>query len=274
MDSLFYSLEEAAAKLGKSTSDLRNMADKKLVEVFRHEDKTLFSRQQIDLLASTGGGDEDIIPLAADSGELEPLTPASSGTAMGMGSPNEGTGISLVDADATDDADANAVTRVSAAPGSLMDPGEKSGSGGLLDLTKEADDTSLGAGLMEDVYGGETVGGATVADAGVGGVDAGGPSGLFESAGGSDLAMGEAAAPAMAMAYVEVVDTKWSMLLMGAAVGVTLAMIFTLFVLIIAMTSTAGGGLLASLGAFWWAGAALGVLGLLVGVVLMLISKK
>ncbi len=273
METLFYSLEDTAAKLGKSTGEVRAMADKKLIEVFRDGDKLLFSRQQVDLIASSGGGDDDIIPLA-DSGELEPLTPASSGTSMSMDRPNEGTGISLVDADSTDDADSNAVTRISAAPGSLMDPGEKSGSGGLLDLTKEADDTSLGAGLMEDVYGGETVGGGTVAETAMGGEAIGSPSGLFETAGGVDMSAAEAASPAMAMAYTEVVDNKWSMLLMGANIGVSLALLFTLFVLVIAMTSTAGGGLLASLAAFWWLGAALGIVGILLGGVLMLVAKK
>ncbi len=274
METLFYSLEDAAAKLGKSTSEVRAMADKKLIEVFRDGDKILFSRQQVDLIASSGGGEDDIIPLAADSGELEPLTPASSGTSMNLDRPNEGTGISLVDADSTDDADSNAVTRISAAPGSLMDPGEKSGSGGLLDLTKEADDTSLGAGLMEDVYGGETVGGGTVAETAMGAEAVGSPSGLFETSGGVDMSAAEAASPAMAMAYAEVVDNKWSMLLVGACVGVTLALLFTLFVLVIAMTSTAGGGLLASLAAFWWLGAALGIVGILLGGVLMLVAKK
>ncbi len=274
METLFYSLEDTAAKLGKSTGEVRAMADKKLIEVFRDGDKLLFSRQQVDLIASSGGGDDDIIPLAADSGELEPLTPASSGTSMSMDRPNEGTGISLVDADSTDDADSNAVTRISAAPGSLMDPGEKSGSGGLLDLTKEADDTSLGAGLMEDVYGGETVGGGTVAETAMGGEAIGSPSGLFETAGGVDMSAAEAASPAMAMAYAEVVDNKWSMLLMGANIGVSLALLFTLFVLVIAMTSTAGGGLLASLAAFWWLGAVLGLVGIVIGGVLMLVAKK
>ena len=38
-------------------------------------------------------------------------------------SAKEGTGISLLD-DATDDSDSNAVTRITASPGALVDPGE------------------------------------------------------------------------------------------------------------------------------------------------------
>jgi hypothetical protein len=64
------------------------------------------------------------------------------------------------------------------------------------------------------------------------------------------------------------------MLLMGANIGVSLALLFTLFVLVIAMTSTAGGGLLASLAAFWWLGAVLGLVGIVIGGVLMLVAKK
>jgi hypothetical protein len=64
------------------------------------------------------------------------------------------------------------------------------------------------------------------------------------------------------------------MLLMGANIGVSLALLFTLFVLVIAMTSTAGGGLLASLAAVWWLGAVLGLVGIVIGGVLMLVAKK
>jgi excisionase family DNA binding protein len=243
MDKLFYTLEEAAERLGKSADDVRRLASSGQLEQFRDRDKLMFKKQQVDLLA---GGEEEPLRLA-DSGELEPLTPAASGSASGIGladsrAGKEGTGISLLD-DSTDDADANAVTRITTSP-TMVDPGEDrksgSGSGGLLDMTKEADDTSLGAGLLEDVYGSETVASQTVAaDGGEGGA-------LFENPAGAGESSYEAAAPVLAAAP-EVYDGAGSGLVGGLALGATLALGTAAFAMILGMTSK-GGGVLKGIG--------------------------
>lgn len=241
MAKLFYSLEEAAQKLGKTPDQVKEMASKGQLEQFRDRDKLMFKREQVDLLAG-GGAEEDVIPLA-DSGELEPLTAASSGTGV-TETPKESTGISIFDADATDDADANAVTRVTQSPGPLVDPGEsksKTGSGGLLDLTKEADDTSLGAGLLEDVYGGETVAQQTAANTAMG---AGAGEALFETPGAETTET--SAAPVMMVA--EAYDGAGSGLVGGAAIAATVSLAVGIFALLVAFTSTAGGGLIGTLG--------------------------
>ena len=104
MAKMFYTLEEAAAKLGKNTEQVKEMVSSNQLQEFRDRDRLMFKVEQVDLLA--GGKDEDSIPLA-DSGELEPLSLASSGSASGiMVSPEnakEQTGISIFDADATED---------------------------------------------------------------------------------------------------------------------------------------------------------------------------
>ncbi len=133
MAKMFYSLDEAAAKLGKTAAEVREMASRGQLQEFRDRERLMFKREQVDLLAG-GGEDDGVIPLA-DSGELDPpLSPASSGSSIGV-SPKEQTGISIFDADATDESDPSAVTRVTNAPASLVDPGEKSGTGGMLDLS-------------------------------------------------------------------------------------------------------------------------------------------
>ncbi len=258
MEKLFYTLEEAAQRLGKSADDVRQMASRGQLAEFRDRDRLMFKKEQVDLLA--GGAEEEPLRLA-DSGELEPMGLASSGSAPGMDAKgdmkdNTGTGIALLDIEETEEADANAVTRISNAPGALVDPGEdkkgKSGSAGLLDLTREADDTSLGAGLLEDVYGSETVASATAIDAGenaVGGaMGSGGDSGggaLFESPGTSAESY-ENAAPAMA-AYVEAYDGPGSGLVGGLAIGAVVALMVGIFAMIAAMTGS-GGGLVDQLG--------------------------
>lgn len=263
MDKLFYSLEEAAAKLSKSAEQVRQMASNGQLQEFRDRDKLMFKKEQVDLLA---GGGEDVIGIA---GELEPLTLASSGTGMDMHKDKDstGTGINILDIESTDDADANAVTRVSNAQQALVDPGEKSGSGGLLDLTKEADDTSLGAGLLEDVYGSETVAQQTAIDAPAAGGDGGA---LFESPAGTEP---EAVSPVMMAAVAEVYDPKGSWLVGAAALGVALTAFITIFFLVIGFTTTAGSGMLSSMGSFWWAGAAVGGLMLLVAIAGFAIKK-
>jgi hypothetical protein len=228
------------------------MAARGQLSEFRDRDRLMFKKEQVDLLA---GGEDDSLRLA-DSGELEPVGLASSGTAPGIKPDKKestGSGFNLLELDATDEADANAVTRVAAAPSSLVDPGDdkgKSGSAGLLDLTREADDTSLGAGLLEDVYGSETVASATVAEeGGLGGAAAGGGGSLFESPSSSTGGDFDAAPAGNVMAGpVEVYDGPGSGLVGGLAVGAIAALAVAAFTLIAGMNSTTGGGLVATIG--------------------------
>lgn len=246
MEKLFYTLEEAAQRLGKSADEVRQMAARGQLAEFRDRDRLMFKKEQVDLLA---GGEEEPLKLA-DSGELEPIGLASSGSAPGVDAKeNTGTGIALLDIEETEEADANAVTRISNAQGALVDPGEdkksKTGSAGLLDLTREADDTSLGAGLLEDVYGSETVAAQTAVDAGDAPASDGGGGALFESPATSSESF-ESAAPAMA-AYVEAYDGPGSGLLGGLAIGAIGALLVGIFAMIAAMTGS-GGGLVDQLG--------------------------
>lgn len=235
MAKMFYSLEEAAQKLGKSEDQVKDMVARGQIQEFRDRDKLMFKREQIDLLA---GGEEEVIPLAGDSGEA--LALAGSGTGMGLAEEKkESTGINIFEADQTDESDPSAVTRVTSAQG-IVDPGEKSGSGGLLDLTKEADDTSLGAGLLEDVYGSETVAAQTAAEPAIGG-DGGA---LFESPGAEPA---EAVSAPMLVA-AEPYDGAGSGLVGGLALGMIACIAIAAFTLLVGLTTSAGGGLLESIG--------------------------
>ncbi len=263
MEKLFYSLEEAAQRLGKSADQVRQMAASGQLSEFRDRDKLMFKKEQVDLLA---GGEEEPLKLA-DSGELEPLSLQSSGSSISLkddarNDSRSGTGgISLLD-DSTGDEDANAVTRITPSA-ALVDPGEAksasgSGSAGLLDLTREADDTSLGAGLLDDVYGNETVASASAPGAEGGNTDAEQGGALFENPVASDTSFEPAAAAAAggAMVLAEPYDGPGSGLVGGLAIGAIAALGIAAFALISSMSS--GGGsrpneLLTTLSTNWMA---------------------
>ncbi len=238
MDKMFYSIDEAAQKLGKSTDQVRDMASRGQLQEFRDGDALVFKREQVDLLVG-----DDVIPLA-DSGELEPLTLQSSGSGMNIAAEaKESTGINIFEADGLDEADPSAVTRVTTSPGGLVDPGDKSasGSGGLLDMTREPDDTSLGQDLLGDVYGNDTIAQQTATEPAIN--DGGGA--LFETPG----TMVEVSEPtAVAMIAAEPYDGVASGWVGGLALGMVLVVGLAAFTIILSLTNTAGGGMIKTIG--------------------------
>lgn len=237
MAKMFYTIEEAAAKLGKSPEEVREMVARKQLQEYRDRDKLVIKREQVDLLS--GKGDEDSgasggIPLA-DSGEL-PIAADDPKSGSGGGSSGVGTkersGISIFEADELEEADASAQTQVTQSVQGMPsgDPGA-SGSG-LLDVTR-SEDTSLGAGLLDDVYGGSK---DDTGERPAIGAAGGGP--LFESAGvTSDVSGGS---PSMVLIAAEPYDGAWS----GIAGGVALAMIVILALgtAVVVMSVTGGLG--------------------------------
>ncbi len=309
MAKMFYTLEEAAQRLGKSVEEVQEMATSGQIQEFRADGKLMLKKDQVDLLAgddedisladsaagdigladsgndfdlggsSIGGtgksvgapdDDDDLIPLA-DSGDLEPISLSSSGSAGAINlddSSNKGeTGISIFDPDETEDADPAAQTQVTDGP-DLGDFATSGGSGfdssasgsGLLDLTREGDDTSLGADLMDDVYaGGNDAGAETFA----GGGD------LFESPG-TSTGFTEPAAPMMVAA--EPYDGAGSGLVGGLAIGMIVALGLAATVTILAFISHSSnlsrGGMVETIAGSWvmYTGIAAGVI-VLAGVV-------
>ncbi len=188
----FYTSKEAAEKLGKSEDDLKGFVRDGSLREFRDGDKTNYKVQDVDQLAATLGissGDSvtDLLSGSA-SGELilEPVEDSGvdlmsasgsgdilgladtdlSGTAGGTNAAGKsGSGIkgdtvvpsagaNIFDDDDLDEmVDPLAQTAVTDLGGLGMD-GSGSGSG-IMDLTRESDDTSLGAELLEEIYTGE-----------------------------------------------------------------------------------------------------------------------
>jgi hypothetical protein len=281
MAKMFYSLEEAAEKLGKSTEDVRGLVESGQLQEFRDRDRLMFKREQVDLLsgndasASASGfqladskGGSGLSLSLEDSGPIglapDPKSGKSGSGEIAIDDKKDRSGISIFDTESTEEGDANAVTRITESATAPELSLESVGSGsGLLDLTREGDDTSLGADLLEDVYKGDEEGSA--------GADTQGASGLFEpTAAASDVSAGAAAAAgAMGLIAVEPYDGAGSGLAGGAALAAVLVCAFALVGVIIGLATNSANdlaGLVAGNAIMWLGiGAALVVLCSIVG---------
>lgn len=284
MAKMFYSIEEAAQRLGKSIDEVQGMASTGQLQEFRDRDKLMFKREQVDLLAGDdapagrsgtgisladssvgmGGAGGSSITLALDDDEPAGMGGGKGGSKMGSGpkptksgssmgieidEPMGRSGISIFDADSTDDTDPLAATAVTPAMRRGMPSGggemgdltavESGGSGsGLLDLTRESDDTSLGADLLEDVYKGDEDGR---------GSETQGSSGLFESTSAPSDMSAAAAMPAMAMMASEPYDGTWSGIGGGLALGSALVVLVGLFTLLMGLLEAGDNPLISTL---------------------------
>jgi len=236
---MFYTAEEAAEKLGKTVDELLAMAKRGEIQEFKQGDKVAFKVEQINLLAND---DDDFgdIPLALDDSAA-------------------GSGIDLADSFAPAKSAAPAPPSAPA-PSSLMDSSEETGisafeasrfgqpatsdsgisletvgsGSGLLDLTRESEDTQLGADLIAATFDDDSSV-EPIANA----------SGLFEAAGvesGGNAVVGTVAPMAAGMAMMPMVaesyDGKWSGLTVGLMVGASAALVM---VSIIIATMSGGG---------------------------------
>ncbi len=284
MAKMFYTPEEAAERLGVSETELKDMVAKGQLSEFRDRNELRFKVEQVDMLATgheeehdddfgviplsdTGGGTG--LGLAADSGMA--LSRSGSGSAIEVDdfsaetvSAKEQSGISIFDAD-EEVADASAETLITdSGPGAGLTMDAVGSGSGLLDLTREADDTSLGADLLDDVYSG-------------GASETQGSSGLFETTGAaSDVSGSFADAAPVAMIAAEPMDNGFSGFTGGVMLAVALLLAVTMTVALTGLTGTTAGGLSEMLGGsnlliFIGAGVAAIVL---FGVVGWLIGKK
>jgi hypothetical protein len=151
---MYYTEEEAAAKLGVAASDLATVIRDNKLRVFKDGARNMFRCDEVDALAASG------VAAGAPEEEIE-LTPAdtSGGSSISLvdsasQAPVPGKedtvitaeGVSIFDEEDLDveAADPMAKTQVTARMEDQVSA-DGSGSGsGLLDLTRESDDTSLG----------------------------------------------------------------------------------------------------------------------------------
>lgn len=245
MAKMFYTIEEAAEKLGKSVDEVQDMARSGQIQEFRDRDKLMFKVDQIDLLA--GDDDEEIGPISLESsGSGTGIPLADSG--LGLSDSREGTGISVFDTDhGFDDSDQTHI-------GETMDEElslESVGSGsGLLDLTRESDDTALGAELLEDAYNAED-NFEIPANA----------SGLFEATSDTDTTTEFAPAPGPALPMVvEEYDGSGSGLSVGLLIGAVVALVLVMIIAVVGLTNATPAPAMTIASNLWmWVGGLAGV---------------
>ncbi len=227
MAKMFYSVEEAAGVLGKSEDEVVEMVKTGQLQEFLDRDKRMFKKEQIDLLAGhaddedagdLGESSMEIIGLA-DSNEADILMESREESILGLEDSKESTGISIFDADELETADPAAATQVADNIEPMEFSLDNAGSGsGLLDLTREVDDTSLGADLNmidEEIYSApDASGDASGMGSGIAG-GLGGESGFFDTGGEDDASAVGAPGGMVLPTVVESYDGAWS----GAGVG-------------------------------------------------------
>ncbi|MCC6682332.1 MAG: helix-turn-helix domain-containing protein [Phycisphaeraceae bacterium] len=206
MAKMFYTLEETAARLGVNEEKVKALAADGKLQQFRDRDKLMFKRDQVDAMAGLSGGSAaggSSIGLADSGidnvdilGDTDSVNPSQATDASG--SSVKGTGVNVFDAGEVEHADPLAQTQMTrrTADDEALNLDTVGSGSGLLDLTRESDDTSLGVALDEIYPGGSAAGSATGSGAGSAAgtamESAVGSSGVFESALGMESAVSQA----------------------------------------------------------------------------------
>jgi len=253
---MFYTAEEVAEKLDKSVEEVLEMAKKGQIQEFRDRDKVMFKVDQIDLL--TGEESEPSIPLALDdSGESFAPTTPDSGEEASEPLDLSGTGMTVMDSGASGSAIGLEDSGSNASRG--FDEPTEGETSGLLDLTRESEETSLGAELLEEVYSSEDDNVELPAAS----------SGLFqpvegESGGPAIIASAAGAAPTpfapmAATTAVEQLEPGWSGLAAGLMLGALLGVLAAGLVVVAVAAGGASGLASTFTGNLWaWLGGLVG----------------
>ncbi len=239
MAKMFYSLEEAAQTLGMDEDAVRDLAAKGEIQQFRDRDKLMFKREQVDKIAADRGQSQDsgslpLTPDAPSSDDTDAIQIESDDAKPEKEDPRQATGISVFDAGEIELADPMAQTQITNPPSTDDEIAiESVGSGsGLLDLTRESDDTSLGAELLDEIYPGSESAESGVGASAIGGSALGGSafgtsssgSGVFDAGlafepSGSGLENMQGQAPQQAIPAVAVAEAADEVDPAGAGYG-------------------------------------------------------
>ncbi len=233
MAKMFCSLDETTAKLNVAADKLKELVDQGKLREFRDGAKVMYKVDQVDTLlrdlsggTGTGSGVLNLSSSAGDSG-IALAGDSSAGTkaplAGGTKAPAAGTGAGMkpppikaspasgpmrvFDEREVKPIDASAQTQITSPVYDAISPSglDSVGSGsGLLDLTRESDNTSLGAELLDEIYPGE---GSKAGQTGIGSAS----SGVFDhaaqtSAGAAAVATGAEPTGPMVSSYSPVVE--------------------------------------------------------------------
>jgi len=189
MAKMFYNVEEAAERLGKTPEELRELVREGTLREFRDAGNVNYKVEDVEKLAGPSGGggsggsssasasasgeivlepaDDSGIELASGGSDVLSLeeVDASEDTAAGGSTAGGGkkkskedsvvpsVGVNVFDDDELDESvDPLAQTAVTDVGGLGIDGGGSGSGSGIMNLTRESDDTSLGSELLEEIY--------------------------------------------------------------------------------------------------------------------------
>jgi hypothetical protein len=193
MAKMFYTMEETQATLGRNEEDIKQLTREGRLREYRDGARLMYKADQVEalkgelgaggtaagggidlagsesgapigLVDSRSGGSGSVIGLADSVAKDDTALAADlGGSAAGVPSPGRGgsrsgtgTGVTVFGLDDNERADPSAQTAISPGASSDQINLEQVGSGsGLLDLTRESDDTSLGAELLDEIQPGK-----------------------------------------------------------------------------------------------------------------------
>jgi hypothetical protein len=147
-------MEEAAEQIGKSVDDVKKMIEEGKLQEFKQNDEVMIKSDQLALVADGGEANlddsvmGDAMSLEDSFSDMIELDDASSsGSAIGLADSNEATGISAFDTALAQEPPAAAAATDDEFNLDNLESGSQ-----MLDLTRESDDSMVGAELMNQSF--------------------------------------------------------------------------------------------------------------------------
>jgi hypothetical protein len=175
----YYSQDEAMKRLALGKTQIANLVRDGKMREFRIEGQTKYKVDDIDALAaeinpmvgsgmdesSTDGASEsaiELLPVDATDGGTDAISLEETGDHLVPAPPSKEdtvitpAGVSVFDEDELAGMDADPMAKTQIAPSVTDELSIEGGGGsGLMDMTRESDDTSLGAELLDEIYSGD-----------------------------------------------------------------------------------------------------------------------
>jgi hypothetical protein len=154
MSKMFLTMEEAAEQIGKSVDDVKKMIAEGKLQEFKQNDEVMVKSDQLALVVEGGEVNlddsvmGDAMSLEDSFSDIIELDDASSsGSAIGLADSNEATGISAFDTALAQEPPAAAAGSDDEFNLDSLESGSQ-----MLDLTRESDDSMVGAELMTQSF--------------------------------------------------------------------------------------------------------------------------
>jgi len=154
---MYYSEEETIEKLGITSEELQKMVQEGKLHAYLDGSRKVYKAEEVDALSPQQ--EQEVVELTPAEDTAQDAVPLSEAEKTEGGDKKEETvisseGITVFDEEDLEVPTADPMAKTTIAPGLVEDEISLEGAGsgsGLLDLTRESDDTSLGAEVLEHI---------------------------------------------------------------------------------------------------------------------------